>query len=937
MAYTWHITWLVGSLRIFLIIQGALLPMTMAEEYEMPEFRLEPKDYYYVLKHKSVVISCHAKRSTVIIFKCSGQFIPMRSTSRVEVPDVDTNEKYLITSIEVTREEVEEYFGKDDYSCHCTAWNGNSGTPGAKSVKSKKGIIKLAYLKRRFNREPISKFVKIESTVQLQCLPPDGQPPPEVFWLKDGQLVDFAKDDNYIMSNDNSLIINQARLSDMGNYTCGAQNLASKRLSASAMLTVFINGDWAPWSSWSECSVKCGRGTQKRMRSCSNPAPLNGGVPCIGDTIQKASCNALCPDGHQGAYVLVDPSDDKSSGVALPKGVDSPDASEAESPGNIAMYIGVCVAFAVFITVVVILVLIIRRRNMQNQGVFDMEPGSDGNLPPLDSDEKKASKNCQDMVSVQPDLTQTVVTVRTASVDSPNNNVETPVDKTAVMTNKSQQLAQTLTKSNSKLPDPPLNSSIEKLTIKSNKNAMTMSTSMSSSRPTSNGDMQSSNRLSLMSGLLPCNIDIEAVTWGTFTHTGGRLCLTESGVSLTIPEGAIRKGQNEDVFLAVCRDDKDRPKLTDKQTILSPVILCGPASVMLKKPVVISFQHCANMRQGAWILSVYNCDTPIEEASYWTKTVTLGQETINTPIYTQLDPNHCHIMTEQLQRYTLIGESVPGGRAIKILRLVAFAPAMPPSMDYSIRVYVVEDTQDALEGVIQVERKLGGCLLDKPKQIPFQDGGNNLCLTIEELSQGWRSKLAANYQEIPFRHIWSGNQNNLHCSFSLELLDRSQHMISCKIQVYQKAILSNRQVLHVHTNLKDIMPSSNSSDSSTLKHRQAAAVTNSQSSSQVTSMLAMDPQQRAFRLPIHIRNQLCLLLDPPNARGTDWRMLAQALTVDRYINYFATKRSPTEHILDLWEARHREDSAITDLMNILRVMGRMDAAAVLEKDSGSWL
>lgn len=52
------------------------------------------------------------------------------------------------------------------------------------------------------------------------------------------------------------------------------------------------------------------------------------------------------------------------------------------------------------------------------------------------------------------------------------------------------------------------------------------------------------------------------------------------------------------------------------------------------------------------------------------------------------------------------------------------------------------------QGVIQVERKLGGKLLDKPKQIPFQDGGNNLCLTIEELSSGWRSKLAANYQVI---------------------------------------------------------------------------------------------------------------------------------------------------------------------------------------------
>ena len=57
----------------------------------------------------------------------------------------------------------------------------------------------------------------------------------------------------------------------------------------------------------------------------------------------------------------------------------------------------------------------------------------------------------------------------------------------------------------------------------------------------------------------------------------------------------------------------------------------------------------------------------------------------------------------------------------------------------------------------------------------------------------------------------------------------------------------------------------------------------------------------------------------------------------RYVQYFATKNSPTEHILNLWEARHREESAVTDLMNIFRVMGRMDAAAVMEKDIGAWL
>lgn len=35
-----------------------------------------------------------------------------------------------------------------------------------------------------------------------------------------------------------------------------------------------------------------------------------------------------------------------------------------------------------------------------------------------------------------------------------------------------------------------------------------------------------------------------------------------TGVTLTVPEGAIKKGQTEELFLAICRDDKDRPKLS---------------------------------------------------------------------------------------------------------------------------------------------------------------------------------------------------------------------------------------------------------------------------------------------------------------------------------------------------------------------------------------
>jgi len=35
------------------------------------------------------------------------------------------------------------------------------------------------------------------------------------------------------------------------------------------------------------------------------------------------------------------------------------------------------------------------------------------------------------------------------------------------------------------------------------------------------------------------------------------------------------------------------------------------------------------------------------------------------------------------------------------------------------------------------------------------------------------------------------------------------------------------------------------------------------------------------RLPGHVKRQLCQLLDPPNSRANDWRMLAHRLSVDR--------------------------------------------------------
>jgi leucine-rich repeat transmembrane protein FLRT len=446
---------------------------------------------------------------------------------------------------------------------------------------------------------------------------------------------------------------------------------------------------------------------------------------------------------------------------------------------------------------------------------------------------------------------------------------------------------------------------------------------------------------------LPPNVDEDAVVWETVTHAGARITLPNSGVCLTVPEGAVRKGYVEEMYLAVLRDDKDRPRLSEAQTMLSPVLVFGPPSIVLSKPVILSFQHCTSVKHGHWSLSIYGADTSTGEPPKWQLMSTVGQETINTPVYVQIDSTRCHVMTDLPMRYSLIGEPFPAGaKAVKLLRVAAFAPTLATAPDYNLRVYCVEDTVDALQSVIRVENRLGGQLLTKPKQICFQFGSSSLCLAVEDLGPGWRCKVPDNYQEIPFRHVWSGTQNGLHCSFALERTERTQFLLACEVHVFQQPMLANRQLLQISSSLKSTVPSPAKGTPS--RHVATAATchpTTVDATGHVSLSLKSDYEQ-TFRLPALVKRQLCSLLDPPTNRGNDWRMLAQRLSVDRYINYFATRSSPMEHILDLWEARTRpttddsgndtDDSslsgaaAVNDLLNSLRVMGRMDAAAVIE-------
>ena len=55
----------------------------------------------------------------------------------------------------------------------------------------------------------------------------------------------------------------------------------------------------------------------------------------------------------------------------------------------------------------------------------------------------------------------------------------------------------------------------------------------------------------------------------------------------------------------------------DVQTVLSAVIMCGPPSVHLDKPVVLSFPHCASVKHGHWSLSLFTSHSRFDQPPAW--------------------------------------------------------------------------------------------------------------------------------------------------------------------------------------------------------------------------------------------------------------------------------------------------------------------------------
>ncbi|XP_072940400.1 netrin receptor unc-5-like [Epargyreus clarus] len=244
----------------------------------LPIFLIEPKNSY-VLRTKPASLLCRAANALQVFFKCND--VRVEKTVQLEHVDPQNGVRVVEAELNVTRNELDEYFG-GKYSCECYAWNSKG------RIRSQGVFVEFAYIKKQFTQQPQSVTVESGRQVTFRCSPPPAAPPATIKWARNGQSLE-ATDEN--------LVLPRVGLQDMANYSCVAENIAGRRESDLAILSVYVNGGWSEWSPWIPCRCGAQASGRRRTRTCTEPAPANGGAPCRGQSSQNDEDCMRCQNG----------------------------------------------------------------------------------------------------------------------------------------------------------------------------------------------------------------------------------------------------------------------------------------------------------------------------------------------------------------------------------------------------------------------------------------------------------------------------------------------------------------------------------------------------------------------------------------------------------------------------------------------------------------
>lgn len=258
-----------------IVIRPPMIKM-IGENFSLsiPEFRRKLDE--------SVTLECPITSNQLPVFVWSRSNELIVETDRV---DIFENGTLLIKNIEKTDE--------GDWTCVASNRAGRQSFTSFIDVRTgpKVDIIrKVGY----GDETSDGQIVTQGGSVRLECIV-SGDPEPDVKWSFNGGEILLNR--VMIRKSPHVLRINHAGLQHHGEYTCSAMNIIGQDFT-NYKLTVKINGEWSQWTSWTVCSATCSKGAQTRTRTCTEPAPQNGGQNCENptSTIETKDCLIMeCP------------------------------------------------------------------------------------------------------------------------------------------------------------------------------------------------------------------------------------------------------------------------------------------------------------------------------------------------------------------------------------------------------------------------------------------------------------------------------------------------------------------------------------------------------------------------------------------------------------------------------------------------------------------
>uniref|UniRef100_A0A3Q3L0Z4 Netrin receptor UNC5 n=1 Tax=Mastacembelus armatus TaxID=205130 RepID=A0A3Q3L0Z4_9TELE len=717
----------------------------------LPHFLEEPVDAY-IVKSNPIKLRCQARPALQIFFKCNGEWVHQSQHMSQEHTDLRTGLKIREVMINVSRQQVEDFHGPEDYWCLCVAWS-HLGTS-----KSRKATVRIAYLRKNFEQDPQGTEVPLNGMIVLHCRPPEGVPLAEVEWLKNEEPL--SSDGVVDARGDHNLIISEARLSDSGNYTCVASNIVAKRRSATATVVVYVDGGWGEWSMWSACSSDCER---QRSRDCTAPEPKHGGRLCDGVALATDNCTGgLC-------------------------------TQSVENSSDVALYSGL--AAGVVTVVLLIIAVTLYRRSQSEYGVDVID--SSALTGGFQSFSFKTSHQANPLLinsSMQPDLTVSrTYTSPMCFQDS--------IDKELMAEHSLLD----------PLPDLKVKGVAERAEYHVMSHPQTFPRGLAPDyRGVAMGTTlgrRSKNLFTTQVSLTPSRPLHKATA--VFGQAGGRLVVPNTGISLLVPHGGIAEDTTWEMYMIINQQDSSTVTQDEPEIFLSPAVTYGPPGLDLSCPIAMTIAHCAEVSADNWTVRLKRQ----MQDNKWEEVISVDEE--STSCYCLLEAHRCHVLLEHPGCYALVGEPL-NQEAAKRLRLAVFgSPDTCNSLGFTLRVYCVDDTPHAFQEVATGERSRGGRLLEEPKMMLFRGNTFSLQVSIQDIPQLlWNIKPFTTCQEFSFSQVWASNQRPLQCAFPLERYSHSSSQLSCKISVRQ--VKGEEQILQVYTsvveNEKGVVPFFTQSD-----------------------------------------------------------------------------------------------------------------------------